>query len=270
MIPVNELTLGAPYQRPIDTARAKQYAEDFNEDQLQIITVSDRGHGVLVVVDGQHRVHAASLLDAAYPILCELIRGLTVEQEAELYVNLNRKRKAPNVQELFKARLAAKDEVALSVLDIAVTTGYTITLAGGGSKRNIKAVGALDSVYRRDNGVSLRKLLGATAEAWGVEESPTQITIRALGSFIGFYKATYSHQRLVEILMSTPQRRLEAGIKTYAGELHAAGGSGAIGNAGAMYILRLYNRGLRTRKLGPWLPSKYTEFSVKRTHEVSQ
>ena len=65
-VAVDELFVDHSYQRPLDTARARQLARTWDRRLAGVVEVSDRGAGQApryAIIDGQHRWAAAHCLN---------------------------------------------------------------------------------------------------------------------------------------------------------------------------------------------------------------
>lgn len=260
-LPAHVLRLGAPYQRPTDMARVDTYAKTFDPSRLEIIDVSLRNDGTYWVVDGQHRVHAARKAEYGDMLLCKVNTGLTLEQEAERYVRLNKDRKNPTKLELFWARFIAGDEHVVAIKQIVEDEGFKVAKFLGGS--GIVAIAAVEKSYKSDGGPILRKTLAALREAWGPGFTPSAVVLHAVSSFVNQYRDEYDHNRLVDVLTGITPRRLEAGVSAVAAEIKDAGGTYEGATTGGRFIQRLYNKGLRRRRLPEWVPGRHATFIRK-------
>ncbi len=94
-VAVGALRIEPRYQRPLDSRRVRHMAEHLDASQLGVIEVHRRPDSSLVVLDGQHRARA--VLDSRGPeavVMAHVVEGLTVAQEAERFLALNRERVA--------------------------------------------------------------------------------------------------------------------------------------------------------------------------------
>lgn len=261
MIHAKDLQLNAKYQRPLDGPRVKGYADHFDPSRLEIIDVAHRRDGQYWVIDGQHRVMAARIAEWGDPLLCLVHRELTIEQEAERYVRLNKDRKSPSKLDLFWARLAANDEHATNIKSIVESEGYWIPRSKGST--GIRAIAAVERAYKSDGGPILRQTLRACRLAWGSSEQLSATVLNAVSSFISQYRDEYDHDRLVDVLVGVTTRRLEAGVSAVIAEMKDAGGTYEGATTGGIYIQRIYNKGLRSKKMPAWQPGKYSAFIRK-------
>lgn len=150
-MPLDTLVVDPTYQRELDEARVENIAENFDPALLGTLEVSRR-NGKSAVFDGQHRL-AALRKRGAKDAPCLVHEGLSVPEEAVLFVNLQTKRKSLRPMDRFKARLVAGEDRAKTINMLARANGYTVT--DGGHPRQIGAVAALDRVYDRGGDVLL-------------------------------------------------------------------------------------------------------------------
>jgi hypothetical protein len=96
-------------------------------------------------------------------VLCEVYSGLSKPDEAALFLKLNNGRKAVSAFDKYRARMVAKEAVALEFTRIVESFGFRI--AGFGAVRNtICAVQSIESVHKRNKNLAVT--LGVI-KAWG-------------------------------------------------------------------------------------------------------
>lgn len=168
-VPVGDLYVDERYQRPLDKAHVKRISKGFDDRLVGTLEVSQRnGTGSYAVFDGQHRLEAAKLAKiAALP--CLVHKGLTPEEEAGLFVALQRQRKSINPLVRFRARLFMGEETAIAINDMALTCGFKIGDTRG-STGTISAVAALERIYARGN---LAATLTLVSEIWAGDDRST-------------------------------------------------------------------------------------------------
>lgn len=187
-LPVGTLVVDARYQRELKESRVAKIARTFNPRQLGALEVSDRGDGTFAVFDGQHRLAALRELDLD-TAPCLVHSGLTAEQEAELFVRMQDDRKAPSPIERFQARVFSGDEDAMLVDSTAALAGFTIGSSGdAGTFHVIKAVAALERVYKREGIDILSETLHVIHDLWGGDQRSTDgYLIEGLAQFLRRY-----------------------------------------------------------------------------------
>lgn len=133
------------FQRELDERRAKRMSKAVNKKRIGVPVLSQRADGTFWVLDGQHRITALKMAGDDEPVLCDIQEGLTLADEAELFLLLNSDRPAVRVFDKFKARLVAKDPVAVEIERTVKAAGLRISKAPGANC--ICAIKALESTH---------------------------------------------------------------------------------------------------------------------------
>ena len=113
-VPLDRCRINEAYQRPIEArgwATIAKIAADFSWARFGAIDVSRGPDGVFLIIDGQHRAHAARL--AGITTVPALIKDLTEQQQAAAFAAINGTVTALTPLALFKAALAAREGWAL-------------------------------------------------------------------------------------------------------------------------------------------------------------
>lgn len=109
------------YQRPLDLPRVRKMAAAYDPTLLGVVDVSDRGpaHSPrYAVINGQHRralVLRADPDGLATHLVCNVHRGLTVEQEAALFYDIDRTTRRLSTWDRWNARRAAGDPMIAEI-----------------------------------------------------------------------------------------------------------------------------------------------------------
>ena len=135
-------------------------AREFDANRLDIITVSKREDGKLVVLDGQHRIAAARLIGWDRPVWCNVLEGLTLAQEAARFLMMQEGRKAVRRFDQFTARVVAKDQAAVDIKK--TVDGHGLKISKYVARGNVCAVESLEYAYGKG---TLNKVLLALC-AW--------------------------------------------------------------------------------------------------------
>lgn len=253
LIPVVDLEVDIRVQRPLDTRKAQRIANNFNPSALGIITVSKRADRSMIVIDGQTRLEAVRrVTDATGKVPCRVFSGLTLQQEAQMFLDLNTTTK-PSLLDSFQVRVTAEDPDAMDMNNIVRSYGWDIK----GHPRNgyIQAIAAVERVYQKSKQLEadpnlLQMTIAAITRAWGLnQEGVHAIVLQAIGSLFAQYGSDIEFDRLVSILESWEGG--PAGLATQ-GRAHASvmGLLKYHGVAGLIVIK--YNKNLSRNKLTEW------------------
>lgn len=160
--------------RPVDTGWVdRKVREGFEPSRIGVPIVSHRADGTYVWLDGQHRgelIRRAGWADQK--IQCRVFTGLTLAQEASLFLGHNDNRQVKTVYK-FLARVTANEADAVAITAIAQSAGWRITDTSG--EKCITAVRSLERIFHGDQardatmqpGRALQFTLRVVAEAWG-------------------------------------------------------------------------------------------------------
>jgi hypothetical protein len=234
--PLDRLFVDKAYQRPLTTF-AQVVAEDWNPALVGTLIASERSGGRLAVVDGQTRMHGAEANDVeALP--CVVYTGLTRAQEAELFADLQTKRRGMATYLRFRAALVAKRPEAVAIAALVQAAGFELDTEE--TPRTVKAIAALEYVYRRDPAL-LDRVMRLIARAWPdeTEYRTSGEVIRGMAVFLT-REARVDENRLVDRLSGVTPKML----RHRANALKEGSGSGG-GSPGYMAdaILGVYMRG---------------------------
>jgi hypothetical protein len=183
-IPLGRLTVDERYQRELSPARVKKLAARFDRRLLGALECSRRVDGTIAVFDGQHRLELLKL--KGEPSAPCLVHQMTDREEAELFVALQRNRKALLPIERFRARVFSGDPAAKEIVGVANDAGFSIATRKGAG--GIRAVTALENVYRREGAAGLKATLDMIARTWdGDAKSTDGYFLEGVAQFISDY-----------------------------------------------------------------------------------
>lgn len=136
------------YQRALEGDRAQKIAENFNPHLFDPIMLSKRKNGSLYIIDGQHRVIGAILAQVG-KVPARVIKGLSREQEANLFVDAQLQRKPIRALDRFRAKVIAKDPLFLSIKTITEKAKFEIAPhSAANSPRRLRCITLLVTVYK--------------------------------------------------------------------------------------------------------------------------
>lgn len=174
--------------RPADQAWVAKKAREFDWNYLGTIAVSRRDDGTEIPLDGQNRLALMPAIgqpDAE--VKCEVFTGLSLAEEAALFLGLNAGRTVRPVS-LFLAQVTMGDETAVEVSQIAGDCSWQIGLTKGRSV--LQCVSTLTSIHARDRARKgsgeaprvLRDTLTLITMTWGHdEEGGSESIVKGIG-----------------------------------------------------------------------------------------
>lgn len=233
VVPVDRCFIDPAYQRQL-SGLWKDIAKDFRPYLFGAVILSARERKApdLAIIDGQHRWMGAKEAGVE-AILAVIYPGLNRAQEAEIFAELQLRRRALLSYERFRASLVAKDPMAKSIAAICQHAGYEL----GPEKRpdTLKAVAALEWCYRggkpkRQNPQPegpeyLRRAMHSLKAAWPDYSQPNGDIIKGVVLVYLQSEGQIDDDRLVRSLNATTPRE----ILSRAGDLKAGRGGGGMG-----------------------------------------
>lgn len=212
-VDVSKISVDTQVQRwALNEAKVRRILRNFNEDALGMITLSNRGLGEIIALDGQHRTEAVRRrTENKGRMHSKVFIGLTRAQEAKIFLDLNAGNQ-PSLFDKFRVGVVGEDEEFNEVNRIAHSLGFTI--GPDHANGTINAVAGLLRVHRlrygwetddeRADHSILALALGVINDAWGNQEVGLKATsIEAMGKLIQRYD-NMELPRLVETLEATP------------------------------------------------------------------
>lgn len=137
-IAVDRLQVDPAYQRSTASQGSRKLIEAMAERwdwRLCVpLLVSARG-GDLFIIDGQHRWHGAKARGDIAFLPCAVGTFGNAREEAALFVAANRKRVPMTQVDLFRAAVAAGDEVAVRAQQLLEAAGFELARGGGKSAK---------------------------------------------------------------------------------------------------------------------------------------
>lgn len=186
MVDLGTLSVDHTYQRP-PGRKAEEIGKGWNASLVGVIVVSDRGNGEMVIVDGQNRwigARAAGLDE----LPADIRMGMTIEEEAKLFDDLNTGRSYVSAIDRFRARLIYRDPIAIDINQIIHDYEGEIAERLGSKysdQTSVRAVAQLERVYKALGADGLRAILSVIKEAWGAIDYDTtnEFTLGGLRQF---------------------------------------------------------------------------------------
>jgi uncharacterized coiled-coil protein SlyX len=181
ILPLDVLEVDDRYQRPL-TNFWKTVSEGFNPALVGTLIVSERRNGNKHIIDGQTRWMA--MKDRGLPgAPCLIYEGLTMQQEARLFADLQTQRRGMRTYDRFRAQLVAKEPLAVGISRVVQEQGFDLSATE--TSYTMRAIAALERAYRVDP-EHLADVLTVIRNVWGVEnrDAVSAQIIAGLSSFL--------------------------------------------------------------------------------------
>lgn len=253
-LPVSVIKVDERIQRNVLRHKVDKIKRDFNPDALGVLTISKRENGDLYCVDGGHRLRAVKeLTDDQGTVPCHVFKGLTLAEEAKMFLELNYTTKLHNLDQ-FRAREVAEDEAAVEIARYLRAYGWTIS-KDRRKEGNVAAVAAVERIYWDSIRVDAQPNLVQVAtliitRAWGLNRDGM-----AGALFEGLGRVLAEHGNQIEL------ESIVRKLKSYPGGPHALLRKAE--DVATMYrlkpsmgvarlVIEEYNRGRRSNALPAW------------------
>lgn len=188
----------ADYQRGLKQNKVANYVKNYDPMIFGTILVSYRDNRYWIV-DGQHRVEVAKRLGIK-TVWCQVIEGLTYEQEATEFHKINTRRVPLNANQKFHALVESKDNVALNIVGILNKYGMVYSRRGQEFVPNcITAIGSVQTIYAKCGAEQLDTVLRIVKRTWNGDHVSLRAEIlKGLNTFISNY--IYNEETLIKAL----------------------------------------------------------------------
>lgn len=211
----SKMKIDLRYQREPDDARVRAMADSINEQLLGVPVVSTRDNGDVYAIDGGHRITALCLAGLGdKSIMVEEYTGLTVAQEAQMFWDLQDKRRGMAAFNSFKARVTAQDPEALEIVRIVKSAGLRVSPTP--AFKTICAVKSLEHVHRKHK--NLAKVLSVLVNwADGDPRTFEGKIIKDVATFVSYYADNVDILALSRSLSPIAPESLSRKIKAFRG-----------------------------------------------------
>lgn len=175
-----DIMIDEKYQRSQRQCRIIKIASKFSWKLFGVVLVAQRANGKYYAIDGGHRVQAAMLRPDIDSIPCFVFSDTNTASEATQFIGINADRATLTGANLYKAKIAAKDPIALKLRDSLAAHGISDGIVSSRNKNTIRC--PLVCLPFARNG-SIDAVLDFLNEAW--PDDP----IRLRASFINAVSA---------------------------------------------------------------------------------
>lgn len=182
-IPIDNLKFPA-YQRELKMSKVNKIANNFMPDIVGIGLVSFRG-GDFNCLDSQHRVMAMKKLGYT-EILCQVLTGLTYEEECLRFNVLNTGRTQLTANQIFHCRVEGKDKDAVELVKLFNKYRFDYNKNSGTKSDNlIGAVSKFVKMQKTYGNEMVEQVLRVIRNAWyGDKNSLSSAIITGLSTFL--------------------------------------------------------------------------------------
>lgn len=242
-VPVYKLFSAAHCQRKLKDWWVNEIAEEYDENLVNLITVSLRD-GRYYVIDGQHRVSAIKKKFGSNAVVkCRVIMGLTIKDEAWYFNKINKNRQDMNSNENFNSGYYAEDPTIMGVINIGRKYGVSFGNKNLTNMKNIKfhvkAVDTAQKIYDKYGAEVFDRVCNILSQSFPEEQSAFSASLMDATALItDIYGNTCSDKMLVKRLQSQNPDRLILDARN-----DRASGSASTSKKLARIIVRsVYNR----------------------------
>jgi hypothetical protein len=236
-------------QRPYDEKWAQTIANDFDPDKFDpLVVTKPNGHGIYHIIEGQHRRNALQIYAAKADgssgenelAPCRIVDEADPARAAEIWLGINKGRKAIKPVAEFKVAVTAERDVEVAINRILAKLGYKVSSVK--SDYHISAVSALRLVYNRHGPQMIEKTLIALSTLWGGDpQAVCSPLLRGFAIFVNEFDGHYSLKRLKQQISDrfSPWKFKEAAEARKQSTLEK------LDEAISELIIREYNKGLK-------------------------
>ena len=177
----------AEYQREIKPSKINKIVKNFVPDIMGVGLVSFRG-GEFWGIDAQHRIEALKKLGYT-EILCQVLTGLTYEQECYRFVLLNTGRTQLTANQVFHGRVEEKDKDAIALVEMFKKYRFDYNKNNGIKEDNLIGAVSQSVKIQKNFGISrVEQILRILRNAWyGEKYSLSSAIISGLSTFLSEY-----------------------------------------------------------------------------------
>lgn len=241
-LPLRELQIDRSYQRELDIVRVENMAKTYSPALLLPFAVNIRADGSKFTVDGQHRTAMlAKIGKSDSNVACAVYRGLSVEEEAWLFDELNKRQKKLTPLQQFRGAVAAGDPEALEIKAAVESAGFVIRPEQRDlSRSNVPGVASLKRVRKQYGHDRVAQVMNLIAATWGTEHGPSAEIILYVADFIYRYEGKFAPKRFARVFAKVDPATLVSQVKVN----KVSGGMDFL-TAWNFKLVETYNKGAR-------------------------
>ena len=257
-IRVRDLEVDSRVQRHhLNRPKVQELVRDYNPAALGLVHVSRRATRANIILDGMHRTEATRIItDNEGSMWCRVFTGLTLAQEAQMFLDLNRT-SAPSLIDKFNVLLSNTSDEGFAAQEVARIVGeYGWKVARTAGPGNVNAVRVLQLIYNtsvakeRDPNI-LQLTIMAITSAWGTTDrvAVEGSMLQGVAAIFDEYGSTLDVGRFITVLQEVEGGPV--GLLARATQF-ASMKKSRRSMAVAELLVEAYNKGLSRRGLSPW------------------
>ena len=214
----HQIISSAHCQREFKPEWAKWIAEHWSDALENAVVVSKRD-GKYYSCDGQHTTAAHKMVKPANATIhCKVITGLTEQEEAQLFDEINSNRKPLTAKDSLNSQVRYKPEI-MEMIRICEKYGIIVDYNKEQSKRkdgkfHTKAVKTLESVYNRYGKKRFERICSIISK--GFMDEPKAFCaeiIDGVSAFVNIYDTDINDKVFIKRLNSTTPKKLISDAK---------------------------------------------------------
>lgn len=182
-IPIDNIRVDL-YQRVKKSPKVRKMVNDFVPDVIGIALVSFR-NGEFWCIDGQHRIAAMKALGYK-EVWCQVLTGLSYEEECERFNLLNTGRTQLTANQVFHCRVEGKDKDAMELVSMFRKYRFDYNKNNGTKEDNL--IGAVSKFVKMQKNFGMERVetvLRILRNAWyGDKNSLSSAIITGLSTFL--------------------------------------------------------------------------------------
>lgn len=245
-MPLYKLIVDTKYQRPSDMKRAKKIADNFIPALAGVIEIAPMGGDRFAVIDGQHRLLA--MREKGIQKWWVKINHLTVEEQADTFVKLQKSRKTISPFEQHKALLIAGDPKARALETLVNERGLIFQPNNANKAKGIRAIAAFYRMYEVGGITHSRRVTSLILNIWPEDDANVIFQapiLRGFDMLLRQYPEALDARIVEKIRTISPFKLLRDAVST-----SVTGSTSGTATGVREIIIKNYNKGLSTSRLG--------------------
>lgn len=248
-IKVKELYIDLSYQRVPNERKVMNIVNNFNPDALGALICSARDDGTIAVIDGGHRLAALRFLNKEdMNVNCLVYFGLSLEDEANIFTQMNDNRTKPKTSDIFKSKVVSGDRDAIDVNNI--LKSFNLGITNGPANNAVRAVGTLNAIYKKNGRLITIKTIDTLIKAFDSHSSSlsdtAMLAVAQIYSVFNNKNSSIDQDRLIKVISSFGNSML---WRNKGQIITQSLGYKDVHTAMAVCAVNEYNKKLRTNRL---------------------